>query len=134
MKKNIAAAAANITNIKTTLTAMDVEKAIEGIIDSCESARDAGKSREQLAAEIIGGFLFRAVEEGNGVLYYDPAADQLTNENNPRAFALPFFWRFEWCQDWEEQWYWSRDTVVPILVEEALSDIDRICRYYWSRH
>lgn len=130
MKKYINAAAANI---KTTLTAMDVEKAIEGIIDSYESARDAGKSGGQLTAEVIGDFLFRA-EEGNGVLYYDPAADQLTNEDNPRAFALPFSWRFEWCQDWEEQWYWSRDTVVPILVEEALTEIDQICKYYWARH
>lgn len=134
MKKNIAAAAANIANIKTTLTPIDVKRAIEGIIDAHEAARDEGKSREQLAAEIIGGFLFRAIEEGNGVLYYDPAADQLTNENNPRAFALPFSWRFEWCQSWDYDWYWSRDTVVPLLVEAALVEIDQICRYYWARH
>lgn len=131
MKKNINTA--TIVNIKTALTALDIERAIEGIINAHEAAQDEGKSCEQLTPEIIGDFLFRA-EEGNGVLYYDPAADQLTNEDNPRAFALPLSWRFEWCQDWEEQWYWSRDTVVPILVEEALTEIDQICKYYWARH
>lgn len=129
MKKNI-----NATNIKTLLPVREIEEAIEGIIDSYESARDAGKSGEQLAAEIIGGFLFKATEEGKGVLYYDPSADRLTDENDPRGIDLPFTWRFEWLQNWENDWYWSRDTVVPLLVEAALNDIDGICKYYWSRH
>lgn len=124
----------NNVNVKSMITAYEIEQAIEGVIDSFEAARDAGKSDEQLAAEIIDGFLFGAIENGNGVLYYDPSTDRLTDENDPRGIDLPFTWRFEWCQNWENDWYWSRDTIVPLLVEAALTDIDRICRYYWARH
>ena len=127
----------NVTNANvnaSTITKQEIRQAIEGIIDSFNAARDAGKSPERLTAEIIGGFLFRASEEGNGVLYYNPIGDCLSNESDWEAIALPFDWKFEWIERWDYELEFNDEDVIDQLVDEMLTKINEICQHYWARH
>lgn len=132
MKKNVMEK--NVAINASTIAKVEIRQAIEGIIDSFNARRDEGKSAQQLTAEIIGGFLFCAAEEGNGVLYYNPIGDCLSNESDWEAIALPFDWKFEWIERWDYELEFNDEDVIDQLVDEMLTKINEICQHYWARH